>query len=196
MKLVLASASVSRYDLLEKAGIHPELVIKTDVDETPLKKEKPKDYCKRVTVDKLKAAVKLLPDDGEFAIIVADSIGVIGGRILVKPEDNDDHEKMLRSISGRRHKLITTIVIAKFENGQFFKILQKQVTTIVGVKRLENSEIKSYISCGEGQGKACGYSIAGVFSRYVKFIGGSYTNIIGLPISETYNLLKTIGYKI
>jgi len=187
MKLVLASASPRRRDLLAQAGITPDFITAVDVDEIALKGEKPLDYVRRLAAVKAETAAQKHPPS---LVLAADTAVVAGARILGKPSGRAEAETFLKILSGRRHRVITAIALRLPEG----KLLQKTVTTTVSFKRLTLVEINWYLECGEWQGKAGAYAIQGKAGAFVKRINGSYTNVVGLPLYETLMLLEGHGY--
>ena len=185
-KLVLASASPRRLQLLESIGIKPD-VKPSSIDETPLKGEAPKDYALRLALAKAESVAKNHP---KAIILGADTVVAVGRRILGKPENSDEAMRFLRLLSGRKHRVITAIAVISSQ-----KPLSRVITSEVRFKRLAESEIASYLASNEWQGKAGGYGIQGQAARYVRWIGGSYTNIVGLPLYETMCLLEGVGYQ-
>ncbi len=185
MRLILASASPRRLDLLEQLGISPDAVEPMDVDETPLPSELPRAYCTRVTLAKVQAHPST-PDD---LVLAADTTVALGRRILGKPAHEDDARHFLSLLSGRRHKVITAIALRKSA-----QIWQRDVVTNVRMKRLSDEEITGYLATGDWQGKAGGYAIQGPAGAFVPWIQGSYSAVMGLPLSETAALLAAAGY--
>jgi len=184
--LILASASKARLELLKSVGISPEKIISTDINEKPKKNEKPLDYVFRIALEKNKAVKK----NSSEIVLSADTIVAVGRRILLKPNNIDEASSFLSLLSGRRHRVHTSICI--FCNHKFY---QKNITTILKMKRLSEEEKKSYLESQEWRGKAGGYSIQGAASYFFPFISGSYSNVVGLPLTETINLLNGLGFK-
>ena len=180
--LILASASPRRRDLLEQVGIIPAKIAPVDVDETPQQNEKPLQYVKRLAAEKARAAAK---KHKASQILAADTIVTAGAKILGKPSDKAEAEKFLTLLSGRRHRVITSVAVIS-PKGQ---LSQRTVTTIVSFKRLTGQEINWYLESDEWQGKAGAYAIQGKAGAFVKRINGSYTNVVGLPLTETLALL-------
>jgi septum formation protein len=186
-KLILASASPRRRDLLAQAGIDPDIIDPCDIDEEFLKGETPLPHVKRLALEKAQAAAA--KHKGAF-VLAADTIVALGNRVLGKPADEKEARNFLERLSGRRHKVITSVVLA----GPDGKISQKTVTTSVAFKRLTDKEIDWYLASEEWYGKAGGYAIQGHAGAFVKAINGSYTNVVGLPLLETLSLLVGRGY--
>lgn len=190
MKLVLASQSSERLLLLKSIGVCPNNVISTDIDESPLTKELPIQLAQRLSKEKSNKALSLIE---EGYIITADTVPALGRRAISKALTDDDVRFMLKLFSGRRHKVYTAIDIVKKRNGEIRR-LSRIVTSIVKIKRLTEEEIEMYVSSGEGIGKAGGYAIKGLIQRFIEFLSGSTSNIGGIPLRETYNMLTSLGY--
>ena len=187
MKLILGSASPRRKEILAQVGIVPFEIRAPNIDETPLKKELPLQYCRRIAereIQELKLA------DDEIAIC-ADTTVAVGRRILGKPSDRDEANSFLSLLSGRRHKVITCVTVRK-QN----KIRTKEVVSRVKMRALGFQEKEFYLDSGDWEGKAGGYGIQGIASSFIPWIGGSYTGIVGLPLTETIGLLRTFGYPV
>ncbi len=185
MRLVLASASPRRLDLLAQVGIRPDAVIPADIDETPLHAELPRVYAARLSVSK---AAHIAARETQSCVLAADTVVAVGRRILDKPAGRDDARKHLALLSGRRHTVITGVcVIAEG------RIWSRTVETQVRFKRLSDPEIALYLDSDEWQGKAGGYAIQGLAARFVPWIGGSHSNVVGLPLTESVGLLEAAG---
>ena len=185
--LILASASKARLELLESVGISPYKILNTNIDETPIKSEKPLDYVSRIALKKNKAVKKKKLE----IVLTADTVVALGRRIIQKPNDKEEALYFLNLLSGRRHKVHTSICIFSKE-----KYFQKNVTTTLKMKRLSDDEKKCYLLSDEWKGKAGGYSIQGAASYFFPFISGSYSNVVGLPLTETVGMLLGVGFKI
>ncbi len=185
MKLVLGSGSPRRKELLAQIGVSASDVRPPNVDETPLKGELPRDYCRRVTRSKADAVV--LHDD-EVAL-VGDTTVALGRRILGKPEDRREAEQFLKALSGRRHRVITAIAVRTAD-----RVWEKDVVSLVRMKNLSQADIDAYLDTNDWQGKAGGYGIQGPAAAFVPWISGSYSAIMGLPVAETAALLQTAGF--
>jgi septum formation protein len=186
-RLVLASASPRRLQLLAQIGVAPDAVLAADADESVLPAELARDYVLRVAGAKA-AAIRLQAP--EALVLAADTAVACGRRILPKAEDEAAARGCLRLISGRAHRVFTGVVLA----GPGDLVRQRLVETRVKVARLEERDIDLYIASDEWRGKAGGYAIQGLFARHVISIIGSYSNIVGLPLYETANLLKGAGW--
>jgi septum formation protein len=194
-KLVLASASPRRLALLAQVGIEPDAMRPTSIDETPEKGEKPETYAKRVAREKAEEARKQIenhPDLAEAFILAADTVVAYGRRILVKPQFVEEAVATLRLLSGRQHKVHTAVHLILPDGA----VRRKLVTTRVRFKHLSSEEIDSYVASREWRGKAGGYAIQGVASAFVQKLTGSYTNVVGLPLFETVNMLADHGMPI
>ena len=185
--LILASASKARLELLESVGITPDKILNTNIDETPKKSEKPLDYVSRIALEKNKAVKKKKSE----IVLTADTVVALGRRIIQKPNDKEEALYFLNLLSGRRHKVYTSICIFSKE-----KYFQKNVITTLKMKRLSDDEKKCYLLSDEWKGKAGGYSIQGAASYFFPFISGSYSNVVGLPLTETVGMLLGVGFKI
>ena len=185
--LILASESKARLELLESVGITPDKILNTNIDETPKKSEKPLDYVSRIALEKNKSVKKKKIE----IVLTADTVVALGRRILQKPNDEEAALYILNLLSGRRHKVYTSICIFYKE-----KYYQKNVKTTLKMKRLSDDEKKCYLLTDEWKGKAGGYSIQGAASYFFPFISGSYSNVVGLPLTETVGMLLGIGFKI
>jgi septum formation protein len=187
-KLILASSSPRRLALLNMCGLAPNEVISPDIDESVIGNEKPKDYVIRVATQKAKAVLATLKDDCDDIVISCDTIVVMGARILGKPQDEDQARTMLGKLSGRRHKVLSCVCVAT--KG---KLRLKFVSTQVQFKRLTPSEIEFHTQAKQWHGKAGGYLLQGISICYIKKVNGSVSNVVGLPMLETLNLLKSFG---
>ena len=187
-KLILASASPRRLDLLSQIGITPDHVIPADIDESLRKNELPRAFALRLAQEK---ARKIASEHKGAVVLAADTVVAAGQRVLDKPVDAADAERILKILSGRRHKVFGGICAI----GTDGRARTKLVETIVSFRRLSDADIAEYISGGEWDGKAGAYAIQGLASTYVKFLSGSYSNVIGLSLYDTVNLLNASGYK-
>ncbi|HEX3884301.1 MAG TPA: Maf family protein [Stellaceae bacterium] len=186
-KLVLASASPRRLDLLRQIGIEPDAVDPADIDETPLRDELPRLHAARLARAKADTVRARHPD---AIILAADTVVACGRRILGKPENEAAARACLTLLSGRRHRVIGAIVVMSPTGN----ISSREVVSQVLFKRLSKSEIAAYLATGEWQGKAGGYAIQGKAAAFVAWMAGSYSNVVGLPLYETAQLLTGHGY--
>jgi septum formation protein len=180
--LVLASASPRRRALLAQIGITPDRVTSPDIDETPHPGELPRDYALRLARDK--AASVAAP-----FVLGADTVVAVGRRILPKTETEDEARRCLDLLSGRRHRVHTAVVLLE-ESG---RSRHRVVDSIVTFSRLTRAEIDVYLASGEWRGKAGGYAIQGQAARFIRFLSGSHSNVVGLPLFETAQLLNALG---
>lgn len=189
LKLVLASESPRRLALLKQAGITPSEIFAARIDETPLKGELPRAYAKRVAIEKAKAARAQHADDA--LILAADTVVALGRRILPKARDASEVRDCLERLSGRRHQVMTAIAISSAGG----RIHSRLVLTRVSMRRLSTAEMEAYAEGGEGVGKAGGYAIQGAAAAFIPAINGSYTNVVGLPLSETLTMIQGLGFQ-
>jgi septum formation protein len=187
--LILASASPRRLDLLAQIGLRPEAVDAPHIDETVLSRELPAAYARRIAQEKLAAVAPRHP--GAF-VLAADTVVALGRRILPKAEDAATARRCLELLSGRRHKVVGGIAIAGADGRHAIRV----VSTNVIFKRLEAVEIERYLAGGEWHGKAGGYAVQGQAAAFIPSIGGSYSNIVGLSLSDAYAMLTGLGYRI
>lgn len=191
--LVLASGSPRRLQLLEQIGYRPNHLSPSDIDETPLKKERPDAYALRMAREKAAVAVeraKGVIDRNETYVLAADTVVALGRRILPKADSFEVAESCLRSLSGRSHRVYTAVVVSA--RG---KTRERVVETRVKVKRLSDREIADYLASGEWEGKAGGYAIQGRAATFVTQIVGSYSGVVGLPLYEVEQLLVGSGFR-
>lgn len=194
-KLVLASASPRRLALLQQAGIEPDALLPADVDETPLKNETPKELARRLSRLKAEVARKTArgrEDLKEAYILSADTVVVAGGRILPKAEVVEEAAACLRLLSGRAHRVYTSICLITPKEA----IRERLVETRVRFKRLSRDEFERYLASGEWRGKAGGYAIQGLAGTFVVKLVGSYSNVVGLPLYEAVALLDGEGFPV
>jgi septum formation protein len=179
--LVLASASPRRLELLAQLGLTPDRILAPDVDETPVRGELPRAYARRIAQAKALAVAQICPDT---LVLAADTVVSAGRRILPKAETEAQARQCLTLLSGRRHRVLTAVVVS--EKGA---IREKLVETVVIFARLSKMDIDRYIAGGEWRGKAGGYAIQGEAARFIRYIAGSYSGVVGLPLHETALLL-------
>ena len=194
-KLVLASGSPRRVELLQQAGIEPDRLLPADIDESPLRSEHPRSLAKRLSVQKAEKALESLKREEGFDspfILSADTVVAVGRRILPKAEMLDEAANCLRLLSGRNHHVYTGICLITPAG----KVRSKLVEAKVRFKRIGREEMESYLASGEWRGKAGGYAIQGLAGTFVVKLVGSYSTVVGLPLYETVNLLTGDGYKV
>ncbi len=186
--LVLASASPRRLELLRQIGIVPDRIDAAAIDESPHRDEEPAAYALRLAEEKLRA---VLPHHPDAYILAADTVVACGRRILLKPEDQAAARRGLELLSGRRHRVHSGIALASPDG----RVALRRVSSRVGFKRLSTDEIAAYLASGEWRGKAGGYAIQGHAAALIRFVSGSYSNVVGLPLFETAQLLAGRGYR-
>lgn len=194
-KLVLASGSPRRLQLLQQAGIEPDHLSPVDADETPNRGEVPRSLAKRLSREKAELAIKNAnrqEDLKDSYIITADTVVGLGSRILPKAEMIDEAASSLRLLSGRNHRVYTSVTLVTPKGAMRHKLVE----TRVRFKRLSRDELEAYLASGEWRGKAGGYAIQGIAGSFVVKLVGSYTNVVGLPLYETVSLLTGEGYPV
>ena len=189
-RLVLASASPRRRDLLNQIGVLPDDVIPADIDETPLKQETPRQLAERLAVQKCDAVADGL-GAGAF-VLAADTVVAVGRRLLDKAHTADQARGYLELMSGRSHRVLTGVSIVSPDGRRSTRVVESKVK----LKRLSSLEIDVYLSSGEWDGKAGGYGIQGLAAAFIIDISGSYTGIVGLPLYETAAMLTGLGYPV
>jgi septum formation protein len=182
--LVLASASPRRLALLAQIGIVPERVISPDIDETPLRDELPRDYVRRLA----RAKADAVEAPGAF-VLAADTVVAAGRRILPKTDSEAEVQRWLALLSGRRHRVLTSVVLRSSDGHSRERLVQ----SVVAFARLSGPQIENYVASEEWRGKAGGYAIQGQAAAFVTFLSGSYSNVVGLPLFETAQLLRGAG---
>lgn len=198
-KLILASGSPRRVELLEQIGIIPYLIRPVDLDESPKKLEIPRKLSKRLAKEKAMTCLDNLPrdlaidvNDQQFiySILASDTVVGVGRRILNKPQNIEEARNHLIMLSGRSHRVFTSVSIVE---GRTQKHRQKTAETRVRFKRLSSQEIDAYLATGEWRDKAGSYAIQGYAGAFVVNIIGQYSNVVGLPLFETTSLLRSAG---
>ena len=194
-KLVLASGSPRRVTLVNQAGIEPDALRPTDVDETPKRGELPRACANRLARAKAEAALEFVREDEELNgayILAADTVVAVGRRILPKPELLDEAAQCLRLLSGRNHRVHTGVCLVTPNEAY----RQRLVETRVRFEQLSEEDIEAYLASGEWRGKAGGYAAQGIAGSFIVKIIGSYSNVVGLPLYEVTTLLAGEGYPI
>lgn len=186
-RLVLASASPRRLDLLHQIGVVPAQVDPAEIDETPEPGELPAAHARRVAAAKAAAVAARNPD---AFVLAADTVVACGRRILPKATEIEQARRCLERLSGRRHRVLGAVVLVAPDG----RHIERLVTTTVAFKRLTRQEIDDYIASGEWEGKAGGYAIQGRAAAFIPKIIGSYSNVVGLPLYETAAMLRGLGY--
>jgi septum formation protein len=186
--LVLASASPRRLDLLRQVGLEPDRVVPSDVDESPLKDETPRQLALRLALAKAEATAACEP--GAY-IIGADTVVALGSRVFGKPDDEAAARRMLAKLSGRAHRVLTGVAV-RAPDGRTASRLSE---TRLRWKRLTAAEVDALVECGEWSGVAGGYRIQGRAAGCTLELQGSYSGVVGLPLYETLALLEGLGYR-
>ena len=187
LKFILGSSSPRRLELLKQINFYPNEIFKPEINEDPKKKELPILYVKRMAKEKMDVAKNKFPND---LILTADTIVYVGRRIIDKTNEKSKAIKFLELLSGRRHRVSTAFNLYCKDKIDSLRV----VTSVVKMKRLTDNEIKFYIESNEWKGKAGAYGIQGSAEKFIQFISGSYTNIVGLPLNQVYGSLNSIGY--
>ena len=186
-RLILASASPRRRELLARLGVEPARVVHADIDETPRKTELPRDYAARMARAKALAAA-----DPQAHVLAGDTVVAVGRRILPKAEDEPTARECLELMSGRRHRVLSAVALLAPDGSLRGRLSETQVR----FKRLSDEEIGAYLAGGEWHGKAGGYAIQGSAEGLIAWIGGSHSGVVGLPLFETRALLKSAGFPV
>ncbi len=187
-RLVLASASPRRLDLLRQIGLAPDAVVAAELDETHLPHETPRQLALRLAREK--AAHVAARSEGAF-VLGADTVVAVGRRVLPKARDDGEVRACLALLSGRAHRVLTGVAVVAPDG----RAAARLVETRVRFKRLSASELDAYAACGEGQAKAGGYAVQGRAGAFVIDLHGSYSAVVGLPLYETAALLGGLGYR-
>ena len=185
--LILASASPRRLALLAQVGIVPDRVAPADIDETPRRDELPRVYAERMAAEK----ARLAAEPGAY-VLAADTVVALGRRIMPKADDVEEVRACLDLLSGRRHRVLTALVLVAPDGGVSARVSD----SVVGFARLMPSQVDAYATCGEGVGKAGGYAIQGRAAGFVRFLSGSYSGVVGLPLFEVSQVLRGRGYPV
>jgi septum formation protein len=183
--LVLASASPRRLALLAQIGIVPDRVVSPDIDEAPLRDEQPREHAQRLA--RAKSIAVAAPG---CYVLAADTVVAAGRRILPKAETEVDARRCLAQLSGRRHRVMTAVVLHAPDGRRGERLVQ----SVVGFSRLSERQIADYLARDEWRGKAGVYAIQGRAATFVRFLSGSYSNVVGLPLFETAQLLRGLGW--
>ena len=186
--LILASASPRRVDLLRQIGIVPDSIIPADINEVPLKSELPRQLVRRLAHSKASLIARSHP---EAFILAADTVVACGRRIIPKAVTQEEASAFLKLLSGRRHRVISGLAIVSPDG----KVHQRIVETAVTFKRLSSKELDTYLASSEWRDKAGAYAIQGLAAKFVSALNGSYSNVVGLPLFETSQLLSGLGFQ-
>ncbi len=184
-RLVLASASPRRLALLAQIGLTPDRVLHPEIDETPLPRELPRAHAERLA----RAKADAVDAPGCF-VLAADTVVAAGRRILPKAATEAEARACLTLLSGRRHRVMTAVVLRAPDGRR----AQRLVESVVGFARLTPGQVRAYLASGEWQGNAGGYAIQGHAASFIRFLSGSYSNVVGLPLFETAQLLRGLGW--
>ncbi|MXP62771.1 septum formation protein Maf [Roseomonas sp. M0104] len=185
--LVLASGSPRRLDLLRRIGVVPARVRPPEIDESPLGQELPRQLATRLSAAKARAVMAAEP---AALVLAADTVVGAGRRILPKAETEAEARACLALLSGRRHRVYTGVALGLPDG----RLLTRLVESIVTFQRLTPAQVEAYIAGGEWRGKAGGYTIQESAEAFVRFLSGSHSNVVGLPLHETAQLLRGIGW--
>jgi septum formation protein len=185
MRLVLASASPRRLELLARLGVVPDAVTPADIDETPRNGELPVPYAERMAAEKAAAAAQ----PGSL-VLAADTVVAAGRRILPKTDSEEEARSTLKLLSGRRHRVLSAVTAVAPDGTARHRLS----ASIVGFKRLSDEELEAYLASGEWRGKAGAYAIQGRAEALIRFLSGSHSGVMGLPLYETRALLRASGY--
>jgi len=186
-RLILASASPRRLDLLRQIGVFPDKIIPADIDEAITKSDTPRSLALRLAKSK---AVKVSYNYEGYFVLGADTVVSVGSRILSKPINSEQARDFLKLLSGRRSRVFGGVALLSPSH----EMRHRVVETMVKFKRLSEQEINDYIASGEWEGKAGSYAIQGIASKFIPSINGSYSNIVGLPLYETAQLMFGFGF--
>lgn len=187
MRLILASASPRRLELLARIGVVPTAVDPPDIDEEPARGELPLRYAARLAAEKALRVAERQPD---ALVLAADTVVAVGRRILPKVENEDEARDCLRLLSGRRHRVHSAVTLIALDG----RARHRTATSFVAFKPLHDDERAAYLASGEWRGKAGGYAIQGRAEALIRFVSGSWSGIVGLPLYETRALLRAAGY--
>ncbi len=185
--LILASASPRRLELLKQINILPDKIIPADIDETAFKHEKPQALAKRLSETK---AQSIFEQNLNHFVLAADTVVSCGQQIMGKPDNEDMARQYLKKLSGRRHQVYGGITLITPSNSMINRLCK----TLVQFKPLSDQEIEAYIQSKEWQGKAGGYGIQGSAAVFVKYMAGSYSNVVGLSLYDIMKILQCGGY--
>ena len=184
-RFVLASASPRRLELLARLGVTPDAVTPADIDETPRKGELPVPYAERMAAEKAAAAAQ----PGSI-VLAADTVVAAGRRILPKTDSEEEARATLTLLSGRRHRVLSAVTCVAPDGTARHRIS----TSIVAFKRFSDAELDAYLATGEWRGKAGAYAIQDRAEALIRFLSGSHSGVMGLPLYETRTLLRAAGY--
>lgn len=187
-RLILASSSPRRRDLLAQIGVTPDAIHSPDIDESPRAGELPRVYALRMAEEKARA----VPRPQGHLVLAGDTTVALGRRVLPPADTDDIVADLIGKLSGRRHHVWSAVALIDSEGG----IRSRATDTVVRFKRLSDIEISAYVASGEGRGKAGGYAIQGRAAALIDFISGTYTGVVGLPLYEVRTLLRSANYPV
>jgi septum formation protein len=185
--LVLASSSPRRLALLAQIGITPAAIIAPDIDETPGRTELPRRYAQRMA----RAKAEAVPAPGRF-VLAADTVVAVGRRILPKAATYQEARSCIDLLSGRRHRVLTSVVLTAPDGRRTERLSE----SVVGFSRLTEAQKRAWLALGEWDGKAGGYAINGTAAAFVRFLSGSFSGVVGLPLFETAQMLRGLGWPV
>jgi septum formation protein len=185
--LVLASSSPRRLALLAQIGIVPDAVIAPDIDETPSRAELPRPYAQRMA----RAKAAAVPVPGHF-VLAADTVVAVGRRVLPKASSEAEARACIDLLSGRRHRVLTAVVLTAPDGRRAERLSE----SVVAFSRLTEPQKIAWLALGEWDGKAGGYAINGVAAAFVRFLSGSFSGVVGLPLFETAQMLRGFGWPV
>ncbi len=188
-RLVLASASPRRRALLAQIGLTPDAIVPADIDESPRHRELPRSYARRMAAEKARI---IAAQHKDAYVLAADTVVAVGRRILPKAETREQADQCLRLLSGRRHRVMTGLCLIAPDGQQRLRCVQ----SIIGMKRLSDQEMAFYLDHGDWQGKAGGYAIQGHAAAFIRFLSGSYSAVVGLPLYDVATMLEGLGYPV
>ncbi|HLJ23239.1 MAG TPA: Maf family protein [Candidatus Acidoferrales bacterium] len=191
MKIILASSSPRRAEILRNAGI-PFEIRSAEVDESPLPGESAHAMVARLAQMKARAAAALLASPDDLIVVGADTTVEVDGEILGKPADSAEARGMLAKLSGRTHRVLTGIFLLRLRDNAARAAVEASAVTFAPVGE---QEISAYVATGEPLGKAGAYGIQGIAGRHIPKIEGCYFNIVGLPLASLYKLLRELGWR-
>ena len=185
--LILASSSPRRLALLGQIGIVPDDVRPPDIDETPAKTELPRPYARRMA----RAKAEAVPVPGSF-VLAADTVVAVGRRILPKAETIEEARACIDLLSGRRHRVLTAVVLTAPDGRRAERLSE----SVVAFARLTVAQKIAWLALNEWEGKAGGYAINGAAAGFVRFLSGSFSGVVGLPLFETAQMLRGFGWAV
>lgn len=188
MRLVLASSSPRRRDLLSRIAVAPDRIASPDIDETPRKGELARVYALRMAIEKANAVAR----EADEIVVAGDTTVAVGRRILPQAADAEMQRGFLELLSGRRHHVWSAVCVIDAQG----RVRSRISDSIVRFKRLSSAEMDAYIASGEGLGKAGGYAIQGRAEALIDWMSGSHSGVVGLPLYETRALLRASGYPV